>query len=68
MLIALFMLPPIAAWVAWQMIGEQGGQATNNAGTLVSPARPLASAGLYDDSGQTVGDGILPCNQNPRIA
>ncbi len=59
LLIGLFMLPPIAAWVAWQMIGDQGGQATSNAGTLVSPARPLANAGLYDGGGNTVGDDIL---------
>ena len=59
LLIGLFMLPPIAAWVAWQMIGDQGGQATSNAGTLVSPARPLANVGLTGDQGEAVGDDVL---------
>ena len=41
MIIALFLVPPIAAWIAWQYLGEHGVSATTNAGTLISPARPL---------------------------
>ena len=47
----LFLLPPISAWVAWKYFGEQGVGATTNAGTLVSPARPLQLAGLREADG-----------------
>ena len=46
LLIGLFLLPPIAAWLAWQYLGEHGVSATTNAGTLISPARPLQLDGL----------------------
>ena len=42
----LFLLPPLSAWVAWKYLGEEGVGTTTNAGTLVSPARPLQLAGL----------------------
>ena len=35
---ALFMLPPIAAWLAWQYLDAGGVRSTTNAGTLVTPA------------------------------
>lgn len=40
-IIALFLLPPIAAWIAWNYLGEHGVAGTTNNGTLISPARPL---------------------------
>jgi hypothetical protein len=46
LIFALFLLPPVSAWVAWKYLGEQGVTATTNAGTLVSPARPLQLGGL----------------------
>ena len=46
LLVALFLLPPIAAWVAWQVLSGSGAAVTTNSGTLVSPARPLTYAGL----------------------
>ena len=44
LIITLFLLPPLLAWVAWRTIGEGGVDATTNAGTLIAPARPLAVA------------------------
>ena len=41
LIIMLFSLPPLAAYVAWNYIGEHGTGSTNNAGILVHPARPL---------------------------
>lgn len=40
-IIALFLLPPIAAWIAWNYLGEHGVTGTTNNGTLITPARPL---------------------------
>lgn len=40
-LMILFLLPPVGAWVAWQYSKANGVSATNNAGTLVHPARPV---------------------------
>lgn len=59
LIIALFLLPPVGAWVAWKMLGEQGVGATTNAGTLVSPARPLAVGGLRTADGSPANDGLL---------
>ena len=56
LLVALFLVPPVAAWVAWQYLGAAGVQTTTNAGTLVSPARPLAIAGLVQGNGEVLGD------------
>lgn len=41
MLITLFLLPPITAYLAWQYVSEYGVGATTNNGTLVTPPRPL---------------------------
>lgn len=46
LMIALFLLPPIAAWIAWNYLGERGVASTTNNGSLISPARPLAR---YDE-------------------
>lgn len=46
LIIALFLVPPVAAWVAWQQLSQGGARATTNAGALISPARPLNFAGL----------------------
>jgi len=59
LLIALFLLPPIAAWVAWNHLGERGVAATTNAGTLITPARPLEVSGLRTGEGASVGDDLL---------
>lgn len=50
MLTVLFLLPPIAAWLAWQYLGERGVAATTNNGTLISPARPLALQGALESA------------------
>jgi cytochrome oxidase Cu insertion factor (SCO1/SenC/PrrC family) len=52
----LFLLPPLSAWVAWKYLGEQGVAVTTNAGTLVSPARPLQMAGLRQADGTPFSD------------
>lgn len=59
LIFALFLLPPLSAWVAWQYLGEQGVQQTTNAGTLISPARPLALSGLQQRDGSPLGDDVL---------
>lgn len=46
LLIGLFLLPPVAAFLAWGYLGEHGVSATTNAGTLIRPARPLDLDGL----------------------
>ena len=51
MMITLFLVPPIAAWLAWQYLGEHGVGVTTNNGTLVSPARPLTIQGLTGPDG-----------------
>jgi hypothetical protein len=51
LLILLFLLPPAAAWVAWQYLGEHGVGATTNNGTLISPARPLDLQGAFTANG-----------------
>ena len=59
LLIGLFLIPPFAAWIAWQYLGSAGVQTTTNAGTLVSPARPLAIAGLVQGNGDTLTEDRL---------
>lgn len=46
LIFVLFLIPPVAAWVAWQYLGIEGVEGTTNAGTLVTPARPLQIDGL----------------------
>ena len=53
MLIALFLLPPVTAYLAWQYVSEHGVGATTNHGHLVTPPRPLDWAALR----VTGGDG-----------
>ena len=48
LILMLFSLPPLAAYVAWNYIGDHGAGSTNNAGTLVHPARPLAFNALHN--------------------
>jgi hypothetical protein len=59
LLVVLFLVPPIGAWVAWKVMGEQGVAATTNAGQLVSPPRPLALAGLREPGGTSIGTADL---------
>jgi hypothetical protein len=59
LLFALFLLPPVAAWLAWQYLGDAGVESTTNAGTLVSPARPLSASGLQLGDGTQLTDGDL---------
>ncbi len=47
-IIALFLLPPVLAWIAWYYLDTHGVSATSNAGTLIQPARPLAEDGLHN--------------------
>lgn len=46
MIIALFLIPPVSAWVVWKSMSMSGADSTTNAGTLIVPARPLELAGL----------------------
>jgi len=55
----LFLLPPVSAWVAWKYLGEEGAGATTNAGTLISPARPLELAGLHQADGAALTNAAL---------
>ena len=52
----LFLLPPLSAWVAWKYLGEEGAGVTTNAGTLISPARPLQPTGLLRADGTAFSD------------
>ena len=58
-IIALFLLPPIAAWLAWSYLGEQGVSATTNAGQLISPPRPLDLQGLRSAQGAVDGNDLV---------
>ena len=59
LIIFLFLLPPAAAWMSWLYLGEVGVGATTNAGTLVSPARPLVFSGLVQADGGPLTDADL---------
>jgi len=59
LLIALFLIPPVSAWVAWKYLGEQGVESTSNAGSLISPARPLQIAGLRQSDGTPLDGAVL---------
>lgn len=59
LIFALFLLPPVSAWVAWKYLGDAGVDSTSNAGTLVSPARPLAVSGLSRSDGTEFQDADL---------
>jgi len=59
LIFALFLLPPVSAWVAWKYLGEQGVDATTNAGTLIAPPRPLQIAGLLGADGTALAEGDL---------
>ena len=59
LIVALFMLPPIAAWVAWKVMGDAGAGATTNAGTLIAPARPVHLVGVVDADGRPATDAEL---------
>lgn len=59
LIFALFLLPPVSAWVAWKYFSNAGVDTTTNAGTLIVPARPLALEGLRDTEGNAVGDDAL---------
>ena len=56
---ALFLLAPLSALVAWLYLGDAGVDTTTNAGTLVSPARPLAISGLLNADGTPLTDADL---------
>ena len=59
LIFALFLLPPVSAWVAWQYLGDQGVDSTTNAGGLIMPARPLQIAGLSRADGALLDDAAL---------
>jgi hypothetical protein len=59
LIFALFVAPPLGAWFAWQYVDEHGVDATTNMGTLVSPVRPVAAAGLATADGTVLPDGAL---------
>lgn len=41
LLIGLFLLPPIAAWLAWSYFDTHGVSSTTNKGVLIKPPRPV---------------------------
>lgn len=45
-MVILFLIPPVSAWLVWQYMQANGVNFTNNAGTLISPARPLPQNAL----------------------
>lgn len=59
MLALLFMAPVIAAWVAWNYVGDHGVGATSNNGDLVVPARPLELLDLRDFDGNPLNDDAI---------
>jgi hypothetical protein len=56
LIIALFLLPPVGAWVVWKFMDRTGVESTTNAGTLIAPARPLAMSGLRRPDGSAWQD------------
>lgn len=56
---ALFLLPPVSAWIVWKNYQETGAVSTTNAGTLVAPARPLVPVGLTRPGGPAFGEADL---------
>lgn len=50
-MLILFLIPPLSAWLVWQYMQANGVDFTNNAGTLISPARPLPKDALVGISG-----------------
>ncbi len=50
-LFAIFLLPPVSAYIAWKYVGEHGVTVTTNNGQFISPARPLQ----YDVLGEKAG-------------
>jgi hypothetical protein len=59
LIFALFLAPPVAAWFAWQYVGDHGVGATTNAGTLIQPPRPLRVSGLARPDGDALTDADL---------
>lgn len=51
LMLILFLIPPISAWLVWQYLQANGVSSTNNAGSLVNPARPLPKNVLVDAGG-----------------
>ncbi len=56
MIVGLFLLPPLAAWLAWQYLNSHGVTATTNNGTLILPARPVDLSLLDYAPGQSFDD------------
>ena len=59
MLALLFMAPVMAAWVAWQYVGEHGVGETTNAGQLVVPAQRLPELPLVGLDGGPLNERAL---------
>lgn len=59
LIIVLFVIPPVSAWVAWKYLGVQGVESTSNAGSLITPARPLQIAGLHRSDGTVLDASVL---------
>lgn len=59
LILVLFLLPPVGAWLAWKQMGDAGTDSTTNAGTLIQPARPVVVAGLVDGAGRPIADDAL---------
>jgi len=49
-IMALFLLPPVLAWIAWYYLDTYGVSTSSNAGTLIQPARPLSYVGLMAEN------------------
>lgn len=59
LIFGLFLIPPVGAWITWQYLGDHGVAETTNAGTLVSPARPVRVEGLQAADGNPFGESGL---------
>jgi hypothetical protein len=51
LLLVVFLIPPVGAWLAWQYLGTHGVGSTTNTGTLIQPVRPLDATGVLADAG-----------------
>ncbi len=56
---AIFLAPPILAWIAFHFFAEDMASSTSNTGQLVTPARPLVALTLTDANGKRHDEALL---------
>ncbi len=59
LLAGLFAAPVLAGWIAWKYATSSGVGDTTNAGTLISPARPLQPVDWVDGEGGALPQSLL---------